>query len=78
MRKGIIQIPVSGGSGKVPSGAIQFKDDWPGLFIRGDDCIMFLGRLEWLKDQVGEATFNASGLNKLVEVIEHDVVVKSV
>ena len=76
MRKGIIKIPVPGGSGELPSGTIQFQDDWPGLFIRGDDCIMFLARLNWLKDQVGEATFNASGLNELVEVIERDVVVR--
>jgi hypothetical protein len=24
---------------RVETGAIQFGDDWPGLFLRGDECI---------------------------------------
>ena len=35
----ITQIPVAGSSGRVPTGALQFRDDWPGLFVRGDDAI---------------------------------------
>jgi hypothetical protein len=36
----IKQIPIPGGSGAIPTGAMQFQDDWPGLFIRGDDAVM--------------------------------------
>jgi hypothetical protein len=36
----ILQVPLPGGSGCVPSGAMQFRDDWPGLFLRGDDALM--------------------------------------
>lgn len=25
---------------RIETGAIQFGDDWPGLFIRGDDALM--------------------------------------
>jgi hypothetical protein len=31
-----------GSSERIETGALQFYDDWPGMFIRGDDCI-------WLK-----------------------------
>lgn len=24
---------------RVETGAVRFGDDWPGLFIRGDDCL---------------------------------------
>lgn len=26
---------------RVETGPVQFGDDWPGIFIRGDDCIGF-------------------------------------
>jgi hypothetical protein len=32
----LTQIPVPGSSGQAPAGAMQFQDDWPGLFVRGD------------------------------------------
>ena len=44
----IIQIPLPGGSGRVPTGAIQFQDDWPGLFIRGDDALVLMARIRYL------------------------------
>src|SRR5690349_7995253 len=38
----ITKIPVAegfhAGSGTVPTGPIQIGSDWPGFFIRGDDC----------------------------------------
>jgi len=24
---------------RIETGAVQFNDDWPGLFIRSDDCL---------------------------------------
>jgi hypothetical protein len=26
---------------RVESGVVQFEDDWPGLFLRGDDALMY-------------------------------------
>ncbi len=46
LRKDIREIPVKGGSGRFSSGAIVFENDWPGLFIGGDDCISLLTTLE--------------------------------
>jgi len=39
------QVPVEGGSGIYPTGAIQFRNDWPGLFVRGDDALALLREL---------------------------------
>ena len=32
-------IPFEAKGGRVETGATQIGNDWPGLFIRGDDCI---------------------------------------
>lgn len=44
----ITKIPIEGGSGKIKSGAMQFKNDWPGLFLRGDDCIQYISEYNYL------------------------------
>lgn len=46
----ITKIPVAegfhAGSGTVPTGPIQIGGDWPGLFVRGDDCGSIADRLQ--------------------------------
>lgn len=76
----ITQIPFRGGSGNVPTGAIQFQDDWPGLFLRGDSAISLLasirglqGRLSDHPDRVVRAVLLQ--LNQIAEIIQRDVVV---
>lgn len=34
---------------RVETGPLQFGDDWPGLFVRGDDCIDLAHALEKAK-----------------------------
>lgn len=49
---------VASDSGRVETGRYQFDDDWPGLFIRGDDCMGFYMTLTkvleayWFSDDV--------------------------
>lgn len=31
---------------RMETGVVQFGDDWPGLFIRGDNCIGYAAILE--------------------------------
>lgn len=31
---------------RIETGALQINDDWPGLFIRGDNCELMKGILE--------------------------------
>lgn len=37
IKKTITYVDAEGGSGKVPSGPLCFRNDWPGLFVRGDE-----------------------------------------
>lgn len=34
---------------RVETGPIQFGDDWPGFFLRGDDCAKLIATYETLK-----------------------------
>ncbi|HKZ77892.1 MAG TPA: hypothetical protein VJ124_06170 [Pyrinomonadaceae bacterium] len=38
------------GKGRVETGAVKFGDDWPGLFIRGDNTITLRRRINDLLD----------------------------
>ena len=77
------KIPFPGGSGSVPSGPMQFQEDWPGLFVRGDDAIG-LGLdirhvIEVLKEKKVDDErlwLPLSRLKKMSEVIEQGVRVK--
>lgn len=51
----ITKIPVPGGSGKIRTGAMQFQDDWPGLFIRGDDAAMISIHIDQVEKELKEA-----------------------
>ena len=61
-----------------PTGAMQFCNDWPGLFIRGDDAIFLSVEIRSLQAKI-EASGDTSLINsmsqllELAEVIERDV-----
>lgn len=46
----ITMINVEGGSGNIPSGPMQFKNDWCGVFLRGDYLDGLLQEIFHLKD----------------------------
>jgi hypothetical protein len=76
----IKKIPFPGGSGNVPTGALQFEADWPGLFIRGDDA----GSLMIEIDQIlafareKEAPVMARTLRRVRDIIANDILIKKV
>ncbi len=77
----ILQIPMPGSSGETPTGAIQFQNDWPGLFIRGDQEIVLLSRIRGLQKRLAnhpDAVVAACliELGKIADLIERDVVVR--
>jgi len=49
MRTNIQKIPADGNFGGVASGPVQFRNDWPGLFISGEDCMELYGVLCYLR-----------------------------
>jgi hypothetical protein len=76
----ITQIPIQVGSDRIETGAIQFNDDWPGLFIRGDDAFALMLELKQLLQALEEQE-NRECLTyvtrKIVSIIEHDVIVRN-
>jgi hypothetical protein len=77
----ITQIPVAGGSAQVPTGALQFRDDWPGLFVRGDDAIGLMLSIRHLSERLADNAdiVVASALSRLrhiADIIERDVIVR--
>ena len=75
----ILQIPLPGGSGEAPTGAVQFQNDWPGLFVRGDHAIRMRTAIRTLRERlanhpdlaVGNALYD---LGELADIIGRDVI----
>ncbi len=78
MPKRVTQIPFPGGSGQVPTGAIQFHDDWPGLFLRGDSAISLGVTIRSLQQRLVSHPDSVVGmlllqLGQVADIIERDV-----
>lgn len=77
----ILQIPLPGGSGNAPTGAVQFQNDWPGLFVRGDHSIRMRSAIRELLQRFGShqdvAVTNALyELAEIADVIESEVMAR--
>jgi hypothetical protein len=74
----ITQIPVPGGSGLTPTGAMQFQDDWPGLFVRGDDAAALLGEIRSVEQTLKETRRGRlpSVLSEIARMIADDVILR--
>jgi hypothetical protein len=75
-------VEVDGFGGRVETGALQINDDWPGIFIRGDDAFHFAYHLEAIlknpDDFIAKTTvqqladlFNSCILGHLKDEIDH-------
>lgn len=83
-----IDYPNSGGPGdgpnpRIETGAVQFGDDWPGLFIRGDNAMALLLAVETLAGQISKHPqvredpiigYSLSQLAGIAEIIRDDVI----
>jgi hypothetical protein len=81
MSKCITQIPFPGGSGQTPTGAMQFQDDWPGLFIRGDTAVSLHANIRALQQRLADHPDTVVAavvlqLQKIADIIERDVIVR--
>jgi hypothetical protein len=77
----ITQIPLPGRSGRIPTGAMQFLDDWPGLFIRGDVALSIAFSIRQLQKRLAEHSdmvvhSSLNRLEKIADIIERDVIVR--
>lgn len=74
------RLPAPPGPGRVETGAVQFGDDWPGLFVRGDNAhalALHIRRLaELLASHPDAHVRNAlHELTSYAAIIEQDVLV---
>jgi len=81
MPKRITQIPVPGSSGETPTGAMQFQDDWPGLFIRGDTAVSLHASIRGLQQRLADhpdvvVAAALIQLQQIADIIERDVIVR--
>ncbi len=66
---------------RVETGAVQFGDDWPGLFIRGDNA---LALMLWIRRLAGPLAEHPNAdvadalrqLTTLADMIDRDVIVR--
>jgi hypothetical protein len=82
MSKSITKIPFPGGSGRVPTGAMQFEGDWPGVFIRGDNAASVQSCIRYLQTNLAASPdVNVANslfiLGQIADIIERDVMVGS-
>ena len=73
-----LAIPLPGGSGQAKTGAVQFRDDWPGLFIRGDDALALAVSIRDLQSRLADTAdvriaSALSRLSQIAAIIERDV-----
>jgi hypothetical protein len=74
-------LPAAAGLPRVETGPVQFGDDWPGLFIRGDNAhslMLWIRRLaDLLRDHPNADVADALGqLAAFADVIDQDVIVR--
>jgi hypothetical protein len=58
---------------RVETGALQFNDDWPGLFVRGDDCIYLSMLLHKIINNEEFDIFDRTVIKSLIREIEDNV-----
>jgi hypothetical protein len=73
-------LPAPVGLPRVETGAVQFGDDWPGLFIRGDNAYSLLAAVRQLRKRLAEHPDPAVAdaldvLRQYTELIARDVIV---
>jgi hypothetical protein len=83
-KAGVRRIPLPPDVVRVETGAVQFGDDWPGLFVRGDNAMGLLLSIRTLRETAtrngGERAppidWALHELDWLADLIERDVIVR--
>lgn len=63
MAADIQKLPAPTEQSRVETGIVQFGDDWPGVFIRGDNCMGYLMGLRELLSQLSTENHAAIRIN---------------
>lgn len=72
----ITRLVIAEGAPRVPTGAVQFSDDWPGLFVRGDNAFALLLELKQILETLDaheELNCPTYLVREIAQIIEQDV-----
>ena len=75
-------LPAPIGPGRVETGSVQFGDDWPGLFIRGDEAFHLMLLIRELTEKLAGGHSYADAVNIVrqlagfADMIDKDVIVR--
>lgn len=65
-----IEITKAEVNGRVETGLIQFNDDWPGVFIRGDHALAYAADLRSIESLIRDQwPITAMRLRNLAEIL---------
>jgi hypothetical protein len=61
---------------------MQFQNDWPGLFVRGDDAIVLMSAIQQLSERLADhpdvvIASALAQLSRYAEIITRDVIVRT-
>jgi hypothetical protein len=78
---GLQKLPAPIDPRRVETGAVQFGDDWPGLFVRGDTAIVLMNRIRHLSERIGDSSDPVVSLaliqlNHFADIIDREVRVR--
>jgi hypothetical protein len=78
---GVQVIPYPDTADRIETGAVQFGNDWPGLFVRCDNALDVAMAIEAIERFVGNGGASAeldnalSSLRWIAEIVRRDVIV---
>lgn len=73
----ITRLVIQQGAPRVPTGAVQFNDDWPGLFVRGDNAFALMLELKQILETLDahkELNCQTYLVREIVQTLEQDVI----
>jgi hypothetical protein len=77
----VAKLPAPQQLRRVETGAVQFGEDWPGLFIRGDEANAIMFSIRHLQERIAIPNNpldrrDLSRLTRLADMIEQDVMIR--
>ena len=63
-----LEVELPRGMQRVESGPVQFNEDWPGVFIRGDHCLHYQFELSKLIEELEVKARESKDLANLIQL----------
>jgi len=71
-----MKITTNSKNNRIETGVLQINDDWPGIFIRGDDSLKYRFMFEHIKKETERLHYEDINLLTFIEKIDLDELIK--